>query len=117
MPLKKSVKKKTPVKKSVAKKTATKKASVKKASTKKQAIKKTATKKTAVKKVIKKTVKPKAIAEKPPAFSAERKWKLISETAYFLAEKEKFSDNPLKYWLIAEKKIDALINSKDYSQL
>lgn len=88
-------KKKTAAKKAVKKKTIKKKA-VKKSAAKKKA----PAKKASAKKRAKKTV------------SAEKRYKMIQDAAYYLAEKSGFSGNTLDHWVQAEKQIDAQLKSK-----
>jgi len=44
---------------------------------------------------------------------------LIAETAYYLAEKERFQGDPMQYWLIAETEIEKslTVNSSRYGLL
>jgi hypothetical protein len=41
--------------------------------------------------------------------SAEERYRMIQEAAYFRAEKEGFNGDPWKCWLVAEAEIDALL--------
>jgi hypothetical protein len=43
--------------------------------------------------------------------SAEERYRLIQEAAYFRAEKEGFNSDPWKCWLVAEAEIDAQLAS------
>ena len=43
--------------------------------------------------------------------SAEERYRMIKEAAYFLAEKEGFNGDPWKCWLVAEAEVDALLAS------
>jgi hypothetical protein len=54
---------------------------------------------------------PKPAAAKPvPAVTPEERWQMISEAAYFLAEKRGFSGgNPCDDWVQAEQQVDALL--------
>ena len=82
-------KKKAPAKKAVKKKAVNKKA------VKKTVVKKVPAKKAAAKKKSKKVV------------SAEKRYKMIQDAAYYMAEKSGFSGNTLDHWTKAEKQIDA----------
>ena len=75
--------------------------------TKKTSKKKTASKK-AAKKVAskKKTVRKKASKKKPASISAEDRYKMIAEAAYYIAEKNNFSGDNTAYWLEAEDQIN-----------
>lgn len=44
--------------------------------------------------------------------SAEERYKMIQEAAYFLAEKNGFAGNPADYWGAAEQQINMLISGK-----
>jgi len=41
--------------------------------------------------------------------SAEERYRMIQEAAYFRAEKEGFTCDPWKCWLVAEAEVDALL--------
>ena len=57
----------------------------------------------------KKAAKP-ATATSAPAVTPEARWQMISEAAYFLAEKRGFSGgNPCDDWAQAEQQVDALL--------
>ena len=43
--------------------------------------------------------------------SAEERYRMIQEAAYFRAEKEGFNCDPWKCWLVAEAEVDALLAS------
>ncbi|MBT4838618.1 MAG: DUF2934 domain-containing protein [Methylococcales bacterium] len=92
----------------MAKASATKKkVAAKKAVTKKKAT----VKKVAVKKAV---VKKKAIATKKAthvgeSISAETRWNMVSEAAYYYAEKDGFSGDSTQHWLNAEADIDAML--------
>lgn len=82
-------------KKAVAKKAVKKKAIKKKAVKKSVAKKKAPAKKTSAKKRAKKAV------------SAEKRYKMIQDAAYYLAEKSGFSGSSVDHWTKAEKQINA----------
>ena len=77
----------------------------------KKAVKKKAVNKKAVKKtVVKKKVPAKKAAAKKKSkkvVSAEKRYKMIQDAAYYMAEKSGFSGNTLDHWTKAEKQIDA----------
>jgi hypothetical protein len=52
----------------------------------------------------------KKVARKEPV-SAEERYRMIQEAAYFRAEKEGFNGDPWKCWLVAEAEVDALLAS------
>lgn len=87
MPKKTVSKKSVPTVKSAAKKSTKKKAASKTSADKKPAAKKTAPK-------TQKTI------------TAEERYQLIQDTAYYLAEKNKFEGDPSEYWLKAEQMVD-----------
>lgn len=79
-------------------------------SKKKTAKKKTAKKKTSTSKkksARKKTAKKKTSASR--TVSPEERYTMITEAAYFVAEKNGFAGDNVRYWLIAEAEIDALL--------
>jgi len=96
---------------------------VKKPATKKVAVKakqtaakpnKLSPKKTAPKKAdaVKKT---KTVINKPKlprTMSSAKKYKMVETAAYYIAEKDGFSGDPHKYWLMAEKKILRMLSKK-----
>lgn len=88
----------------------------KKKATAKKAVKKKAVKKKAVNKTVakKKTPAKKAAAKNrtKKAVSAEKRYKMIQDAAYYLAEKSGFSGNTLDHWTKAEKQINAQLKSK-----
>lgn len=97
------------------KKKTTKKTAKAKVPTKTQV---TTPKKKAPKKAVKKTVAKKAAAQKPAAkksasnvspISAEDRYKMIEQAAYFLAERHHFQADPAAIWVQAEKEVDARI--------
>ena len=90
------------VKKTVAKKIVKKKASAKKVAVKKVPAKKKA--------VAKKKVPAKKRAKK--ALSAEQRYKMVEDAAYYLAEKAGFTGNTLDHWIKAEKQIEAKLRTK-----
>ena len=48
-----------------------------------------------------------------PSINAEERWKMISEAAYFLAEKRGFTgDNPCYDWIQAEVQVDAILSQR-----
>ncbi|MCF6311424.1 MAG: DUF2934 domain-containing protein [Verrucomicrobiales bacterium] len=91
MSAKKTVKKKAVAKKAVAKKAVAKKAVAKKAVAKKKAV----TKKRSAGTV-----------------AAERRYQMIQDAAYYLAEKSDFSGDTLEHWIAAEKQIDVQLKAK-----
>jgi len=46
------------------------------------------------------------------AVSPEQRWKMISEAAYYLAEKRGFTGHPADDWIEAEKQIDAQLTHR-----
>lgn len=83
--------------------------------------KKTAEQKPAKRPVTKKkAAKRKAPAKKASAekkavkkdVGAEKRYKMIQDAAYYLAEKSGFSGNTLDHWTQAEKQIDARLKAK-----
>ena len=52
---------------------------------------------------------PKKVSPKGPV-SAEERYRMIQEAAYFRAEKEGFNCDPWKCWLVAEAEIDAQLS-------
>lgn len=68
----------------------------------------------------KKTVKSKAPAKKAGApektgkknVEAEKRYKMIQDAAYYLAEKSGFSGNTVDHWIRAEKQIAAQLKTK-----
>ena len=77
--------------------------------------KKTAKKKTAKKKVsasAKKAAKKKTSSKKAGggnSVSPEERYTMITEAAYYIAEKNGFGGDNVQYWLMAEAEIDALL--------
>ncbi len=47
-----------------------------------------------------------------PAVTAEERWEMIAQAAYFRAEKGGFSEDPLVDWLEAEREIDAMLEQR-----
>lgn len=91
---KKTAKKKVTKKKSAAKKVVKKAASKKKTASKKSAVKKTATVKTVV-------------------ISMQERYKMVSEAAYHLSEKQGFNPaNDMDNWLKAEQQIEAYLKKQ-----
>lgn len=94
---KKTAAKKTepaPVKKTAAKKTAAKKAPAKKAATAQAAP----------------AAKPASAAKAAPkTISAQERYHMIDEAAYYRAEKSGFTADPHENWVAAEKEIDELM--------
>ena len=88
MAAKKSETKKT----ATAKKTATKKPATKKTAAKKAPAKKAPAKKTTARKTVK-------------SVSSEDFYKMIQESAYFIAENDGFTADPLYYWCVAEEEV------------
>lgn len=80
-----------------------------KKSTPKTSKKKTAKKKTASKKKVtrKKAAKKKAASKK--AVSPEERYLMITEAAYYIAEKHNFSGDNVQFWLMAEAQIDSAL--------
>jgi len=110
---KKTAGKKAPAKKAAAKKTVAKKAASKK---------KVAAKKTASKKTVANTASPAPSAantapapveSKAQSVSAEERWNMIKEAAYYKAEKRGFTGgDTAKDWAEAEKEIDAMLKEQ-----
>jgi hypothetical protein len=56
------------------------------------------------------THKPRSRAVKKPSITPEERWKMISDAAYYIAEKRGFqNNNPEADWLQAEAQIDATL--------
>jgi hypothetical protein len=91
------------------KKKTTKKTTKAKVPTKSQvtAPRKAATKKKATRKAAPRKAAPKKVAR--PQISAEDRYKMIEQAAYFLAEKQHFHGDPSAIWVQAEKEVDAQI--------
>ena len=91
----------------------TKKKTVKKRAVKRKAVakKKAPGKKVARKSAAKKKAPKKKVASKKRSrrttISAERRYRMIQDAAYYLAEKSGFSGNAVDYWIRAEKQIDS----------
>lgn len=83
---------------------------------KKVAAKKSTRKPAAKKKVAKRKSPAKKAAAKKKAgeqkVAAEKRYKMIQDAAYFLAEKSGFTGNTLDHWTRAEKQIDARLKGK-----
>lgn len=62
-----------------------------------------------------KAAAPKAAAKKPAAkkgaggVNAEQRYNMVQEAAYYLAERDSFNGDPLRYWMQAEVQIDQMI--------
>ena len=102
---------KTTVTKAPAKKVAAKKAPAKKAVAKKAPAKKAPAKKAAAKKAPAKKAAPTKAPASKPGYTAEQKYNMIQQAAYFAAENDGFSKEPTEYWTQAEASINAMINS------
>ena len=102
---------KTTVTKAPAKKVAAKKAPAKKAAAKKAPAKKAPAKKAAAKKAPAKKAAPTKAPASKPGYTAEQKYNMIQQAAYFAAENDGFSKEPTEYWTQAEASINAMINS------
>lgn len=48
-------------------------------------------------------------AKHPPSVSPEQRHAMIAEAAYFIAERNGFTSDPLADWLAAEAEIDSLL--------
>ncbi len=98
-------------KKAATKKTAKKAGVTKKAATKKVATKKAVTKKAATKKVAKKKVAASAPTGAP--VSAEERYKMIQEAAYYKAESRGFEPGwEQQDWADSEREIDNLLKKQ-----
>ena len=84
-----------------------KKTSAKKTPVKKEPVKKTAAKKAPAKKTSAKKATPKKIA-----YTAEQIYSMIEQAAYFAAENDGFSKDPVEYWEQAEAAINTIIKGK-----
>lgn len=80
-----------------------------KKSTPKSSKKKTAKKKTASKKKVtqKKSAKKKTASKKAP--TPEERYLMVTEAAYYIAEKHNFTGDSAQFWLMAEAQIDAAL--------
>lgn len=94
----------------MTKKKTTAKKAVKKKTIKRKAVKKTVAKKAPAKKAPAKKASAKKKAKK--AVSAEKRYNMIQDAAYYLAEKSGFTGNTLDHWTRAEKQINAQLKSK-----
>lgn len=95
-------------KKATAKKAATKKTTTKKVPTKSQVTRAAPARKSAPK-----AKAPRAPKTKPvPAITPEERYKMISEAAYYAAEKNHWAGDPRAYWVQAEKEVDALVGKQ-----
>ncbi len=66
----------------------------------------------AVKAAPAKPVSAKSVAKAPKlaAITAEERWRMVAEAAYFIAEKRGFQNgDPAQDWIEAEKQIDAIL--------
>ena len=99
-------------KKKASKKPATKKAKAKKAPASKASPKKAATKKAAAKKA---APKKKAPTKKKAVktISAQERYHMIDEAAYYRAEKTGFQVDPHENWIAAEQEIDELLSKQN----
>ena len=100
-------------KKTAAKKTTKKKGATKKASpVKKKVLAKKKVTKTAAKKIapVKKHSTHLKAAKKKSTLNAESRYRIIQETAYFLAEANGFANDPSSYWIDAEARINAQLS-------
>ena len=79
---------------------------VKKAPAKKAAPKAPVAKK-AVEKVAPKAAVAKPAAQKKPALTPEQRYKMIEETAYFVAERHGFNGDSAYFWSLAEAEVDS----------
>lgn len=102
---------KAPAKKVAAKKAPAKKAAAKKAPAKKAPAKKAAAKKAPANKAPAKKAAPTKAPASKPGYTAEQKYNMIQQAAYFAAENDGFSKEPTEYWTQAEASINAMINS------
>lgn len=76
--------------------------------------KSTTTKKAAPKTTASKAAKPATSRKKnvkPAITTSEDRYKMIEVAAYYVAEKNGFGQEPLNYWLQAEKQIDQQLNA------
>lgn len=58
------------------------------------------------------TGSPRKTAAPAPAPTAEQRYKMIQDAAYFMAEKSGFLGGTIDYWMAAEIEIDAALASK-----
>jgi len=94
----------------MTKKKTTAKKTVKKKAAKRKAVKKsTANKKAPAKR--KKSAK-KRTGKSKKSVSAEKRYNMIQDAAYYLAEKSGFTGNSADHWIKAEKQTDAQLKSK-----
>jgi len=52
----------------------------------------------------------------PRALSDEERYKMTEVAAYFLAERNNFSGNPVEYWRAAEAQISQMLNTSSSSR-
>lgn len=111
-----------PAEKKVAAPKVTAKATTSKAATTPKAVAKPAVKKAAVSAekavapkvaAVKKVAVKKAVTKKSsPAPSAEERYRMVQDAAYYLAEKNNFKSSAMSYWIAAEREINEFLSGK-----